>query len=77
MQNRTAARLIQTRYPGHCAYCGGTIRRGDTISWARGEGVWHPACEHDPAAAIQRAEIAMERDQEELLYGPSDTLDYA
>ena len=35
---------IIAKYPGRCKRCGGPIKIGDEIEWARGKGAWHVDC---------------------------------
>lgn len=35
---------IRAKFPGRCTACGGPIRQGDLIAWARGAGAQHVKC---------------------------------
>lgn len=37
--------LMTAKFGGRCRECGGTIRAGEKIDWAKGRGVAHVACD--------------------------------
>jgi hypothetical protein len=42
---------IDAKYPGRCSECGGRIRVGERIEWAKGAGARHTRCSQEATAA--------------------------
>lgn len=36
--------MITAKFPGKCSVCGGAIRKGEQVEWAKGEGARHTGC---------------------------------
>ncbi len=44
--------IMRTKWLGTCVECGGTIRRGSMIHWAKDEGASHAKCYRELPGAI-------------------------
>ncbi len=53
------------KYNGTCRACGGTIHKGEQITWSRGAGASHVACgstsNEDDSAGLERGTLASDR----------------